>query len=127
MDNRHSFNEYDGLVLATIASNKTCDLTIWFGFIDAYYRVVLSYAELDRALCKLQKSGFILFDGGRFRCTQRAEKILAGRVRLSVFAWICKVQERLCKTPVECLYDVRFRITEAEYEKALAAHHARFR
>ncbi len=119
MNDHSSFDEYDGLVLATIYCDKNCDIVSWLGFIDFYYRIIISYTVLTGALDKLQKSGLIRYEENTLQCTERAKKILTGRNKSGVLNWIFKVQERIVQQPFENICDVRFNISLSEYEKRL--------
>ena len=119
MNDHISFDELDGLVLATISYNKNCDVVSWIGFIDFYYRIIISFNELTSALDKLQKSGLIRYEENTLQCTERAEKILAERNKSGVLNWIFKVQGKIVQQPFEDAFDVRFNISLSEYENQL--------
>lgn len=119
MNDHISFDELDGLVLATISYNKNCDVVSWILFIDFYYRIIISFNELTSALDKLQKSGLIRYEENTLQCTERAKKILAGRNKSGLLNWIFKVQRKIVQQPFEDAFDVRFNISLSEYENQL--------
>ena len=123
MNNEILFNDIDGLVLATIACQSNVDIYSWIGFIDFYYRIVLSYEEFNEALIKLQKSGMIIYFYNTLQCTEHSRKLIAGRQRMSVLNWIFKVQERIVKIPYEEAFDVLFSLPKENYINQLNKYH----
>jgi len=118
-DSMCSFNSTDGLILAAIASTADGDIISLIGFIDFYYRIIISYDELNDALHKLQKSGLVVYEEGRLYCADRSEKILSGRSRSGVTSWIFKVQKRIANKPVEDAFEVTYKVSKTEYEEQL--------
>ena len=125
MNNKILFSDIDGLVLATIACQSNVDIYSWIGFIDFYYRIILSYEEFNASLVNLQKSGMIKYERKKLQYTECAKKILAGRHRMGVLNWIFKVQERIKRIPIEDSYDVLFTLSKEDYISQLNNFHTR--
>ena len=113
------FSDIDGLVLAMISCNPDNNIVTWISFIDAYYRIIISYDELKNSLYKLQKSGFVTFQNNRFFCTEQTEKVLCDRDKMGITTWIFKVQERLAKLSFSETFDIEYNLLKSEYEIAL--------
>ena len=114
-----NFSDVDGLILATISCNPNIDIVTWIAFIDAYYRIIISYDELNASLDTLQKSGMVTFIDNSFCTTDKAAKVLSGRNRMGTTSWIFKVQERLTKLSFDTSYDVLYNLSINDYDSAL--------
>lgn len=124
MRDKTCFNSIDGLVLTAIVCQPDIDIRLWIGFIDCYYRMVLSYEEFNESFDKLQRSGMIIYENDKMKCTEKAQKLLTGRNRMGVLNWIFKVQERLEIIPFEDSCDVRFGISKESYTHQLNMYRA---
>ena len=121
------FSDIDGLILATIRSNPKHDVVSWIAFIDAYYRILISYDELNNSLNKLQKYGLITFQNNCFICTDKTEKLLSRNGNFGTTTWIFAVQERIVKLSFCEIYNIDYRLLKTEYESALKQYRALFK
>lgn len=121
------FSDIDGLILATIWSNPKHDVVSWIAFIDAYYRILISYDELNNSLNKLQKYGLITFKNNCFICTDKTEKLLSRKGNIGTTTWIFEVQERIVKLSFCEIYNIAYHLLKTEYESALKQYRALFK
>ncbi len=118
-----NFSDLDGLILVTISCHPKIDIVTWLAFIDAYYRIVISYDELKASLDKLQKGGLVTYIDNSFCTTDNAAKVLIGRNRMGTTSWIFKVQDRLTKLSFDESYDILYNLPIVDYESALKKYH----
>lgn len=116
MNDSKYFTDMDGLVLSVIYKHNILDLVQWFGMIDFYERIIISFGELSGALTRLQKSGFVTFIDGAFHISPEAAKFFSKSFDLRNSDRISKM---LSSKEIDYIAEEKYALTEAEYFDAL--------
>lgn len=97
------FTHNDMLMLEAVSGKV--DVESWICLVDYRDKSIISYEEMSESLEKLQRSGFIAYEDGKFRLSPLAKKLCKSKsLREQSYTEVC---------------EAKYKISRGEYDSAL--------